>query len=576
MRTLRLLALLCLVAVPVLASGPVGLNVHTAGTDLLDRAAETGIGWVRIDFIWLVVEFENDRFDWSLYDRLIADAEARDLRVFATIAATPAWATDGSAGSGVPRDPNDWWDFCYRAAARYRGRVHAWGLWNEPNLGRFWDGSRLEYIVSILRPGAQAIRAADPSALACGPELAHLDSAGWDNWLRETVAATRVDLDVVTHHLYPDGTSAGSVVDGLEDGGSLPWQSPAVREVLDDAGWRDRAFWLTETGARSGSFNEQGQAEFYFDLLDRYFPQHSQAGWIDAIFFYELADDPLYPEDNFGILGPPPDYEPKRVVTVLTNAIDDNPAYDGEFAAAPQADVLTPEATSVVPVEVRNTGETAWIAGLLPTVLVEEAPSGWQIGADGPVETVPPGGSGIVGLAATPPPFGQTDVNQTVEVRLRLIDPNGRRFGSPRRVSLTAGWHVQPVVEGHPTAQVAVLGEDVQFRAAVQGGPDVRARWYRNGRPLSSAESVFTGRVATLDVRDVSRADTGEYRLALFSDAGAVWSRPAQLLIAGDPDLAPREGAGRAGDGSKPAPTFDDVFPPADRERGLTAGPRAE
>ena len=63
----------------------------------------------------------------------------------------------------------------------------AWGLWNEPNLPSYWQGSRREYIYQILIPGALAVRAADPSALVAGPDLAHLSSGSWDTWLREVL-----------------------------------------------------------------------------------------------------------------------------------------------------------------------------------------------------------------------------------------------------------------------------------------------------------------------------------------------------------------------------------------------------
>jgi hypothetical protein len=554
------------------AGGPIGLNVHTAGPGQLDRARDSGVGWVRIDFIWSLVEVENDRLDWSLYDRLIGDAEARGLRVFATIAATPAWATDGAPGPGVPRDVGDWRDLCYRAAARYRGRVHAWGLWNEPNLSRFWEGSALDYISTIMRPGARAVRAADPDALVGGPELAHLESADWRDWLFATVSSGLVSLDVVTHHLYPDGTRASSVVDDLEDGGSLPWQSPAVRDVLRDAGWRDRAFWLTETGARSGFANEAGQASFYADLLNEYFPVQGPASWVDAIFFYELVDDPRFPDDNFGILGPPPEMEPKRAYETLVSAIAGHPVYDGEFASAPELGVLTPESPNPVVLAIRNTGQTEWRSDLLPTILAEDVPEGWQVDALGLVEGVPAGAAATVTLVVTPPAFEVEAPNSTVEIRIRLVDPDGRRFGLPRRVRLTAGWRVPPVVESHPSSVVASLGDDVVFRGWVRNGADARAQWYHNGRPLLLADVTSSGRMETLKIRDVDRGDSGEYRLALFSDAGTVWSRPASLLIADDPDLVPRYTDGRAGSDPIVAPRFEDVFPEVPRLEKPAAG----
>jgi len=55
-----------------------------------------------------------------------------------------------------------------RVAARYAGTIQAWGLWNEPNLTQFWSGTRQQFIDVVLKPGADAIHAANPSALVAG------------------------------------------------------------------------------------------------------------------------------------------------------------------------------------------------------------------------------------------------------------------------------------------------------------------------------------------------------------------------------------------------------------------------
>jgi hypothetical protein len=570
-RRLLLLLALLVVAGPLPAGGPIGLNVHTAGPALMTMAQDSGVGWVRIDFIWSLVETENDRLDWSMYDRLIGDAEARGLRVFATIAATPAWATDGTPGPGRPRDLGDWWDFCYRAAARYRDRVDAWGLWNEPNLDRFWEGSQNDYVVRILGIGARAVRAADPSAMVCGPELAHLGSGDWDGWLRESVSRSLQLLDVVTHHLYPDGFSAGSVVDKLEDGSSLPWADPSVREVLDDSGWIDRAVWLTETGARSGDNDELDQSEFYANLLNHYFPQHGEAGWLDGLFFYELVDDPRFPDENFGVIGPAPELNPKPAFTVLQTVTEGNPVFDGFLGPAPTATLLAPGTNHTVVVEVENTGEWPWLEGSRPTVLVEEAPADWEFSVGGVTTDVGPGERGFVEIGVAPPPTEIGAGNQWIEVRLRLVDPTGRRFGTPRRVQLVGGWDPLPVIRRHPVDLVADEGADARFSIEVEPRDGQSVDWYRNGRRLLDPDATFDGRTATLVVAQATWADAAEYRAAVETDAGTVLSDRVTLRLAGDPDLVPREADGRAGGETITAPRFEDVFPEVPRQEAPVA-----
>ncbi|MCU0233297.1 MAG: hypothetical protein MUE90_04605, partial [Thermoanaerobaculales bacterium] len=119
-------AAVALLAVSAAAS-PFGINAHIPPPVVVDEVAAAGIGWVRIDFMWSLVEAERDVYRWEVYDALLDRLEASGLRPYATLQATPAWATAGPEFSGVPRDPGDWQEFVYLAAARYRGRIPAWG-----------------------------------------------------------------------------------------------------------------------------------------------------------------------------------------------------------------------------------------------------------------------------------------------------------------------------------------------------------------------------------------------------------------------------------------------------------------
>ena len=192
-----------------------GVNIHAPqGAELaaqLDRVKAAGLGWVRIDFIWAAIEPRKGAYNWHPYDALAAAARARGLQVYATIAYTPAWATDGPELTGVPRNPDDWRRICQRAAMRYRGKITYWGLWNEPNLNQFWAGSRDQYIDVILKTGADAIHAGNRGAKVGGPDLAHLVSgdSDWYDWLRESLLEAGDRLDFITHHIYDSSGNRG-------------------------------------------------------------------------------------------------------------------------------------------------------------------------------------------------------------------------------------------------------------------------------------------------------------------------------------------------------------------------------
>ena len=292
---------------------PYGINAHAPQGSglpvLLDEVRACGIGWIRIDFVWAWAEPAQDTFSWAIYDQIAAAAAARGLHVFATISHTPAWATNGSEGTGVPRSAADYADICRRAATRYAGVIDHWGMWNEANLTQFWAGTRADYINLILIPGADAVHAGNPAAKVCGPELAHLSSADWDDWLADCIAQAGPRLDIVTHHAYAD--SFAGVTSKLEKPKFWPWDSPSVKQVLQAAGWLGKPLWLTETGWESADVGEAAQAAAYTGLLSDWFSGQPGRDWVDKVFFYELHDSQAFSTISFGILGRDPAYPRK-------------------------------------------------------------------------------------------------------------------------------------------------------------------------------------------------------------------------------------------------------------------------
>lgn len=315
-------------------NSPYGINAHaptgTNLTQLFDKLQAAGIGWVRIDFNWFVIEPSQDVFSWGIYDSIASAAAARNLRIFATISYSPQWATSGPVQTGVPDNAADWYDVCYRAAVRYPAIEH-WGLWNEPNLTQFWAGTRQQYIDLILKNGADAIHAGNPNAKVCGPELAHLNSRQWFFWLRDAINQSAGKLDIVTHHIYDaDGNSdVATKLNGTTIFGGNPnnWSStfpPSVREVLVNTGWLGNPFWITETGWASDEVGETNQANYYNGLLTDWLTNQPGRTWIHKFFFYESQDDATAGVPKWGIIRA--DFSVKPAYSSYQNFITAHPA----------------------------------------------------------------------------------------------------------------------------------------------------------------------------------------------------------------------------------------------------------
>jgi hypothetical protein len=185
-------------------------------------AAEAGVAWERILFYWSELQ-PNGPEDWNGYhvqDVWLEWAAAEGREVVGLLKHTPAWATDGPPGCGVPHglelpidDPGNLWaTFVRRIVSMYAGRINHWVIWNEPDIapdtyGHEWCGSMEEYY-RLLKVAYLAAHQANPDVII------HL--AGMTYWHDRTYLRRFLTLvvqdptapehgyyfDVVTLHIY--------------------------------------------------------------------------------------------------------------------------------------------------------------------------------------------------------------------------------------------------------------------------------------------------------------------------------------------------------------------------------------
>ncbi len=318
----RFIALIAVVA-SVLA-GPsaraqdsLGLNTHVPARDLLDLCVDLGVGWIRVDANWLDMNPSSGTFAWTDMDRVVDDARARGLRVYMTLAYTPAWVpkvararTDTYSGNDEPATSAEWTAFVSAAVTRYRARgVTHYGIWNEANLGGFWEEAAGidAYIDKILVPGAATVRRVCSDCRVLGPDLAHVGA--YDVALDRVLTRAASSIDILAHHIYSGWPETGTAIwDGdnflqaLEHR-RFSFTRAALKEVLDARGFT-REVWITETGLRArvgDAADETRQATYVRRVMEE---QLARAWWTNT-FFYEItdcgADQPTCDIDGFGI-----------------------------------------------------------------------------------------------------------------------------------------------------------------------------------------------------------------------------------------------------------------------------------
>lgn len=182
--TVGLLAATALLAacgvLPFLKAGPatptgVGVQVHLWGYPEttqrdLELARGAGFTWVKQLFPWAFIEGDvQGRFEWVEPDRVVDAVDRAGLKLIVRLDMQPAWARADRIFPqvGPPDRMSDWGDFVYALAKRYKGRIAAYEVWNEPNLAREWGErppSAAEY-VRLLQVAHQAVKLGDPDAL---------------------------------------------------------------------------------------------------------------------------------------------------------------------------------------------------------------------------------------------------------------------------------------------------------------------------------------------------------------------------------------------------------------------------
>lgn len=140
---------------------------------------EMGFGWVKQKFPWRDIEKAQDQFDWFRPDEIVATVERAGLKLIVRLDSHPLWSVESLPDELItanqpPVDYQDFGDFCHALAQRYRGRIAAYQVWNEPNLSREWGEQPPDpaAYTELLRVCYEGIKTADPQATVISAGLA--------------------------------------------------------------------------------------------------------------------------------------------------------------------------------------------------------------------------------------------------------------------------------------------------------------------------------------------------------------------------------------------------------------------
>jgi hypothetical protein len=307
--------------------------------ELEARAARrAGITLLRSGVMWDAIETAPGVRSWALQDRFVDTARRYGIEPLVIVAYGVPWLADPVVPDPSPAAVDAfiaaYADFAGATAARYRGRVRYYELWNEPSLDMFWAWGRPAFARLVVEASAR-IRAADPAAklMINVHALDHLIVPSLSNASQGTFIVQVLDitvqrrdgasvqvvdaLDIIAGHAYPDRTA-----DIPED--LLGYEMATFYTRLDEyLRWKygpvrgAKGYWHTESGWATSVWQRRVSEAKQAALLTRAALNLMSSGLVTAFVQYDVRDDglstPQQPdvdhdyESNLGLLRFAPD-----------------------------------------------------------------------------------------------------------------------------------------------------------------------------------------------------------------------------------------------------------------------------
>ena len=284
---------------PLVEPTVMGANIADLGNAYL--LGQLGFGWLKNYVSWAGLEPEAGDYNWEDADNIVRAAERAGLKVLLRVHETPAWARpEGTTLTHPPSNLSDYRRFLVALAWRYRGRVSAYEIGNEPNLAFDWGGETPDpaRYAAMLRVAYVAIKAADPGALVVSGGVATTGDGGEGamgdlEFLRGMYrAGAKGYFDALGSHPYGYGLPPFQA----QQYGLSVRRLEQQRQVMLEFGDAEVPVWVTETGWPVASpwtigehdryvVPEQAQAVYYQQL---YLRGAREWPWLQAVFLFNL------------------------------------------------------------------------------------------------------------------------------------------------------------------------------------------------------------------------------------------------------------------------------------------------
>lgn len=194
---------------------------------------------------WGDLEPQSGVWKFDMLDRYVDLAAKKKVGILLTLGQTPRWASarpnDESpyGNPGWPAEPanlQDWRNYVRTVATRYKGKIRAYEIWNEPDLKGFYSGS-VEKMVELAKEAYTIIKQVDPTISVLSPAATNAtpDLRWQQDFFR---LGGGKYADAIAQHFYPESPIP-------EDLGKFIAQ---MKGIMAASGLADKPLWNTECG----------------------------------------------------------------------------------------------------------------------------------------------------------------------------------------------------------------------------------------------------------------------------------------------------------------------------------------
>ena len=237
-----------------------GMHVHHAAS---------GTPWPAVQFAswrlwdsgvaWPQLEPQRGKWDFTLLDRYVRIATERNVEIVLTLGLTPDWASArpdepsayGKGNAAEPRVLADWEEYVRAVATRYKGVIHNYEIWNEPNIKADFSGS-VAAMLQLSQSAYDVLKAVDATTTVISPSPTTGAGLVWfDDFLKRGGCQ---HSDVIGYHFYVTPDPPEAMIPLIKK----------VKSALRARRCESKPLWNTESGwAKPRHFVSDAEAAGY-------------------------------------------------------------------------------------------------------------------------------------------------------------------------------------------------------------------------------------------------------------------------------------------------------------------------